>query len=435
MQLTLYAFHASRIRLAAILSCLLPCLAAPVLAETKLYASGNAPGLSGLYTVDTATGAATLVWDLPNLYLYGGGLAYDAPTDTLFATGATVADPGTSRLFSVNRYTGAVTMFPGMSPTINLTWGGLAIHPITGVMYATGTNGFQSTALFTIDKNTGVPTLVGQNGGDCCVSPFGFNMNGLGFHDDGTLFANGFTLSGMGGGAYSQLFTIDLVSGKATVIGSHGVSAGAQLANSGLAFGADGTLYSLGSIDASSGGLYSVDPATGAATLIGPTLVPIGVNGALVFAPDGEPTPYCTAKVNSLGCTPTLAWTGVSSATAGSGFDLVTSNVLNNKVGLYIYTDSGQAAVPFGGGLLCVQAPFLRAIGMFSGGNPPPEDCSGIYALDFNAYATGALGGSPAPYLSVPGTVVHVQAWGRDTGFSAPNNMTLSNGLRFVVLP
>jgi subtilisin-like proprotein convertase family protein len=53
-------------------------------------------------------------------------------------------------------------------------------------------------------------------------------------------------------------------------------------------------------------------------------------------------TPYCTAKVNSLGCTPSISATGAASATATSGFTLSTVNVINNKPGLYLYTSSGQ---------------------------------------------------------------------------------------------
>ncbi len=430
------SFARSLIRLAATLSLLLLCLAAPARAGSTLYAIGNGPGLSGLYTLDPLTGAATLEWDLPGVYLYAGGLAYDASTDTLYAVGATVADSGTSRLFSINRHTGVMTVFPGMSPTLNLTSGGLAIHPLTGVLYATGTNGFQSTALFTIDKQSGVPTLVGQNGGQCCVVPFGFNMDGLGFRADGTLFANGMTLSTPPiNGAYSYLYTIDLASGLATAIGCHGVNVGRQLIYSGLAFDDNGVLFSLGSISASAGGLYSVDPATGAATVIGNTLLPIGVDGALVFVPDGPPAPYCTAKLNSLGCTPAIAYSGVPSATPGSGFSVSTTGVINNKPGLYLYSDGGRAASPFSGGLLCVGAPLKRALPMNSGGHLPPNDCSGVYMLDFNAFAVGALGGTPATYLAVPGTRINVQAWGRDNGFAAPNNTTLSNALEFFVGP
>ncbi|HTF90638.1 MAG TPA: hypothetical protein VK843_19625 [Planctomycetota bacterium] len=413
---------------------LLCCFAAPARAGTKLYATGvgGVGGISGLYSIDTATGLATLEWYFPAIHIYGGGLTYDPSTDTLYATGVLDSDTGTSRLFAIDRFTGAVTTFPGMSTTLNVSQGGLSIHPVTGVLYAVGSNAGPGTGLFTIDKLTGAATLVGQNGAPCCTPPWGIHLYGLGFRSDGTLFANGMTVSNNPSND-SYLYTLDLASGLATEIGSHGVTTGRQLAYSGLAFADNGTLYSLGSLSASANGLYSVDPATGHATAIGDMLTSVGVDGGLPFAPDGLPTAYCVAKLNSLGCTPVLASTGTSSASATSGFSLRTANVINNKPGLYLYTDAGRASAPFSGGVLCVHAPVRRSVAMSSGGNAPPNDCSGVYTLDFNAFAAGAIGGAPAAFLSIPGTVVDAQAWGRDNGFTAPNNVTLSNGLEFTI--
>ena len=153
-----------------------------------------------------------------------------------------------------------------------------------------------------------------------------------------------------------------------------------------------------------------------------------------IFGACNAPTTYCTAKVNSLGCTPSIYSVGVQSTTALSGFEVRADDVRNQKVGILLYSVSGRAALPFSGGFLCVAGPVRRTPGVNSGGAAlPASDCSGDYSIDMNSFAQGLLGGTPSPSLLVPGTVVDCQWWGRDPGFPSPNNTTLSNGLEYVL--
>jgi hypothetical protein len=179
-----------------------------------------------------------------------------------------------------------------------------------------------------------------------------------------------------------------------------------------------------------SGGLTLYDPSNqGLQPLV------LGMTSGYINSFSGSfpgPSTYCTAKINSLGCVPSIGWVGSPSANAGSGFLIQASNVLNKKNGLVFYGVNGQSSLPFQGGTLCVKSPLRRTPSVNSGGPPPPANCSGLFSLDFNAFAAGTLGGNPLPALLVPGTLVHCQWWGRDPGFPAPNNTTLSNGLEFT---
>lgn len=178
--------------------------------------------------------------------------------------------------------------------------------------------------------------------------------------------------------------------------------------------------------------------ATGYATLSVPVQATANSSQLLEVAltPLGYGSAYCTAKVNSLGCTPFILSSGVPSASASSGFVVSAQQVRNQKVGILFYSDGGPAAAPFSGGLLCLNGPLRRVQGLSSGGAlPPAQDCSGIYAVDLNAFRAGALGGNPAAFLSQVGARVNCQFWGRDPGFAAPDNTTLSDGLEYFVCP
>ena len=170
-------------------------------------------------------------------------------------------------LYILNPANGAVVTTVG---SIGFSVTGLAIHPITGIMYgSTGRESGPSLAsLITINKTTGAGTLIGafNVGGD--------TMADLTFTPDGTLY--GWNEPSVGG-----LNTVNLATGQATLVGNAGIVGSS---GSGLAANASGTLFYAGSRDG--GPLRTVDRVTGApttvATLTGIENTPIN---ALAFSP------------------------------------------------------------------------------------------------------------------------------------------------------
>lgn len=158
-----------------------------------------------------------------------------------------------------------------------------------------------------------------------------------------------------------------------------------------------------------------------------------GIHGAFLLRAEGSgnaPTVYGAAKTNSLGCTPQVSFLGTPSVSAGGGFHLFATNVVNRAPGMLIYGTSGRATTPFGGGTLLLAAPIRRTPPTNSGGSLVGVDCSGNYHFDFGAWiATGA-----DPTLTV-GTTVDAQFYSRDSGFAAPNNIGLTNAIEFTLVP
>ena len=135
-------------------------------------------------------------------------------------------------------------------------------------------------------------------------------------------------------------------------------------------------------------------------------------------------TSYCEAQVNSQGCTPAIFATGMPSLTYNS-FRVKAAQVVNGKSGLLFWGATPKQA-PFAGGSLCVAAPLKRTAVQSSGGNPPPDDCSGAFSFHFNK-----------PYMNqaglVPGTRVYCQYWSRDPASAATTNLT--DALAFTIEP
>lgn len=141
------------------------------------------------------------------------------------------------------------------------------------------------------------------------------------------------------------------------------------------------------------------------------------------------PTVYCTSKIDSAGCVPSIGSSGMPDFNAGSGFTITLGNTLNQKLGLLFYGTNGPAANSFQGGTFCVQAPVKRTPIQSSNGNPtPPEDCSGMFQFDFNVRIASGID----PTL-VAGATVWSQYWSRDP--ADPFTTNLSNALRFYIYP
>ena len=136
---------------------------------------------------------------------------------------------------------------------------------------------------------------------------------------------------------------------------------------------------------------------------------------------------YCTGKVNSAGCTPSLAANGLASVSSPSPCTVTCVNLLNQKSGLFIYSHLPKAS-PFQGGLLCVGSPSRRTSSTDSGGSASGTDCTGSITFDVNARIQSGLD----PTLVV-GAEMFCQCWARDP--ASPSQTSLSNGVRLVVNP
>ncbi|MCC7012926.1 MAG: hypothetical protein IT454_10220 [Planctomycetes bacterium] len=197
----------------------------------------------------------------------------------------------------------------------------------------------------------------------------------------------------------------------------------------GIAVGPYGDLYVVGAGSTGAPGFVQFDDATGAAILTNTCMDFPGSNVDIAFALPFIAPSYCTAKTNSQGCEPQISAIGVASVSSPLPFHVAASLVINNKAGILFYGFQPHA-VPFQGGTLCVKQPVRRTPLQLSGGNPPPDDCSGAYAFDFNAHIDSGVD----PLLT-QGQIVFCQYWYRDPGDPLGFTTGLTTALRFTILP
>ena len=212
-------------------------------------------------------------------------LAIDPTTDRLYGAAF-------NRLGSVDFDTGLFTRLPqpfgsgsgSLGPLVYNDVDGLSFDPRTGELY--GVVRFESLTdlLIRIDKRTGaaIPNAFGPNIDYVEISGTAVDVDDIAIDLDGTMYA-----ISNNNGVDNALVTIDKLTGVATLIGANNV-----LELEGLAIDACGQLWvSSGIGDEDADGLYRIDKTTG--TVDTNALIPIDVGGdyeaiACMIAPDSD---------------------------------------------------------------------------------------------------------------------------------------------------
>jgi hypothetical protein len=258
----------------------------------------------------------------------------------------------------------------------------------------------QNDSNYELDPVTGMTTLLGPSG-------FGL-ITATDFDPAGVCW--GLDLNG-------SIVMIDTTTGVATQTGT--TSSGFQ----GLAITDAGIWYG---VNTTSNALFVIDPATGSATLVGPTTGLQFAKGFEITGGGGGPTVgtnYCAPNPNSTGQTGLITGFG-SASLAMNNLTLEASSLPLNAFGYFI-TSLTQGNTPNPGGsqgVLCVGG----TIGRYTGpGQIKNSMATGSFSLLID------LTQIPTPTGFVPvvvGETRNFQTWHRDAlGGVAPSNYT--NGL------
>jgi hypothetical protein len=225
--------------------------ALPLAAQTgySVRSDGNDQQDDYLYSIDLATGVATPIG--PTGFEDVEGLAFDRHCETLFAV-----DDVTDRLLTCDTATGACTQVGDLG--VDITDTGLAFADDISLYMSTDAPK-APTRFFRVSRFNGAATPIGDQGQE---------VTGLAAGPAG--------IFGLGGDSTDDLVQIDPVTGLATRIGSLET---VEPSDGGLDFDADGVLW--GIEDAGlrhPGRLFTVDTATGRATVVATVHLAEGAN-------------------------------------------------------------------------------------------------------------------------------------------------------------
>lgn len=237
-------------------------LAAPSAAAVGTAYSVQSDGNQKLHRIDLATGVATPL----GVTGFDGieGLAFEPGCETLYGV-----DDVKDRLVTCDLETGACTTVGSLG--VDVTDTGLSFAD-NGRLYMSTDAPKNPLRFFEVDPKTGGATWIGNQGTE---------VTGLA--------GNPVALYGLGGDGKDNLLIVDPVSGQATPIGPLGT---VSLQDGGIDFDRDGTLYGLNDVGPSRNApsqLFKIDLQTGKATVIASLKDPSGkaINGFEGLAIDG----------------------------------------------------------------------------------------------------------------------------------------------------
>jgi len=218
--------------------------------------------------------------------------ASQANAGTLYAS-TSAGGPG--ELYVINQATGAVVQDVGPlndSLSTNYPITGLAFSPVNGVLYgSTGNAGTVDAKLVTINPATALVTVVGSfNAGPTNSGGTPATMADISFDSAGNLYG----VASIGG---PQLYSINTLTGQATVIGTTGLT---STSGGGLAISAGGVFN--GTPTSTRFGTYN--SGTGAYTNIAAPTRPVGgayaalaYDGSTLYGLDLGPGPALTTHL------------------------------------------------------------------------------------------------------------------------------------------
>jgi hypothetical protein len=290
---------------------------------------------------------------------------------------------------------------------------GLKWNRGVGKLYAVASILFGSNDLYVVDHTTGAATKIAP-----LQTPTGGIVNAFAIDSTGQAWATASDSFGQG------LYLLDLVSGGLSFRGYlNGIPKGVV----DMDFDSKGRLWACVALNGSQlQGIHTIDLKTLVATQVSHGFPYVGIS----FAPGCVSETYCLGKKNSIGCIPRMTIAGQVSQTQIGAIINVTG-VRSDASGLLLFGLNGRAATPLqGGGVLCVAPPLFRTPLGTGRQNPYPWNgtCANAWSMDMSLYLASQ------PMLPA-GTVVNCQWWGRDPGFSAPDNVSVSNGVEFAVCP